>query len=97
MSDPATTARHGEPESIGEILPRALAGLPPLLVDAKTAAKLLSIGKTKFYELDRAGRLPCPIRLGHAVRWNAAELAAWTAAGCPSRLEWEARKREGRR
>ena len=64
----------------------------PLLLDARATAKLLSIGRTKLYTLDISGRLPSPVRLGRSVRWNAAELAAWTAAGCPSRASWEARK-----
>lgn len=68
----------------------------PLLVDAKTAAKLLSIGKTKLYQLHAAGRVPMPIRLGRAVRWNADELRAWTAAGCPSRERWQAMKGDRR-
>jgi len=72
----------------------------PLLVDAKTAAKLLSVGKTKLYELHAAGRVPLPIRLGRAVRWNAEELRRWADAGCPPRDRWQAmskgRGRDGR-
>ena len=63
-----------------------------LLIDAPTAAAMLSIGKTKWYELHAAGRIPAPIRLGRAVRWHRAELERWTAAGCPARHVWEGMK-----
>ena len=63
--------------------------LSPLLIDAKSTAKLLSIGKTKLYELHTSGRLPSPIRLGRSIRWNADELRDWTAAGCPERARWQ--------
>ena len=72
-----------------------IAAPAPLLVDAKTAARLCGLGKTAWYALHAAGRIPMPIRLGRAVRWNADELRGWTAAGCPARDRWEAMK--GRR
>jgi predicted DNA-binding transcriptional regulator AlpA len=39
----------------------------PLLVDAKTAARMIGVGKTKLYALHASGRLPEPIRLGRGV------------------------------
>lgn len=62
----------------------------PLLVNAKTAARLCGIGRTCWYALLASGRIPAPVRLGRAVRWRASELAAWCAAGCPPRERWEA-------
>lgn len=61
----------------------------PLLVNAREAARMLSLGKTKFYELHVSGRLPMPVRFGRAVRWRADELAAWVRSGCPERQRWE--------
>jgi len=59
---------------------------------AAEAAKLIGIGRTKFLALDRSGRLPRPRRLGRAVLWDATELRAWFAAGCPERGRWAALK-----
>lgn len=64
----------------------------PLLVPAKTAARLCGLGKTAWYALHASGRCPMPIRLGRAVRWDRRELEAWCAAGCPPRHIWESRK-----
>jgi len=61
----------------------------PLLVDARAAARMLGVGKTKLYSMLSAGQVPAPIRLGRAVRWRASELCDWCAAGCPSREVWE--------
>ena len=73
--------------------------IAPLLLDAKTAARLCGLGKTAWYGLHAAGRVPMPIRLGRAVRWDRRELEAWIAAACPPRERWLAMKsgREGGR
>lgn len=67
-----------------------LSTTPALLVDAKTAARLCGLGKTCWYALHASGRVPMPIRLGRAVRWDRRELEAWASAGCPSRERWQA-------
>lgn len=42
--------------------------LPPV-VDLATAGRALGIGRTKAYELARAGRFPCPVlQLGNSYR-----------------------------
>lgn len=47
----------------------------PVVLDLRTAARLLGIGRTKAYELARAGRFPCRIlRLGTSYRVPTAEL-----------------------
>ncbi|MDC0307984.1 helix-turn-helix domain-containing protein [Planctomycetaceae bacterium] len=61
-----------------------------LLLPASEAARLLGISKRHLHTLNVSGRLPRPIRLGRSVRWNADELRAWIAAGCPERSRWEA-------
>ena len=61
-----------------------------LLLSAKEAAKLLSIGRSHFYALDSSGRLgPISIKLGGRTLWNTNELTAWVRAGCPSREQWQ--------
>jgi len=64
-----------------------------LLIDARAAARLCGIGRTSWYGLLSAGRVPEPIRLGRAVRWRRDELIAWIAAGCPPRHKWEAMRK----
>jgi len=67
--------------------------LPLLLSREQVAAALGGCSASHVDRLDRAGKLgPCPIRLGSCVRWSAAELADWVAAGCPARVEWGRRR-----
>lgn len=75
-------------------LPDNLTALKPLLVNAKTAAKLHEVSRSQWCALDAAGRVPRPIRaLGiRCPRWRVAELEAWCDAGCPDRLTWERMK-----
>ncbi len=70
-------------------------GLPLLLVDACTAGRLCGVSRSHWISLHAAGRVPLPVRLGRCVRWRTAELAAWTAAGCPPRDRWSWPAREG--
>jgi excisionase family DNA binding protein len=63
----------------------------PLLIDGAEVCARLSIGKSKLHQMIRAGRFPVsPIRLGRAVRYSAADLSAWVAAGCPASDRWRA-------
>jgi len=75
----------------------APAPTPPLLVDAREAARLLGIGKSLFYQLQATGRLPPPVRLGRAVRWHRETLIRWCEIGCPSAERFEALTRGARR
>ncbi len=64
-----------------------------LALAAADVAKLLGISERHLWALHSSGRVPRPIRLGRAVRWNAAELSAWLDAGAPERDKWEAMRR----
>lgn len=77
--------------------PAVTPGPAPLLLSAARVAEQFDIGLRTVRTWDAAGRLPKPVRIGVTVRWCAAELAAWTAAGCPDRAEWEARKAASRK
>ena len=66
----------------------------PLLVDAKEAARLLSISKSTLYSCLSAGMLPKPIRFGRSVRWSLEELRNWVRAGCPPTERWERLKKD---
>lgn len=60
------------------------------LVDAAGAAKLLSVGKSLFYEMATSGRLgPLPISLTSKKKvWLRRELECWCEHRCPPRDEW---------
>ena len=49
-----------------------------LLVDADEAARILSIGKRKLWELTNCGNIPC-VRIGRAVRYPVEQLRQWIA------------------
>lgn len=60
-------------------------------LSAETAAALIGVSLSHFYQLHKTGRLgPLPVRLGRAVRWRRKELVAWMDAGCPVRARWQA-------
>jgi predicted DNA-binding transcriptional regulator AlpA len=64
--------------------------IEPLLVNAATAAKLLSVSRSKFYSMHSAGLVPMPLTLGQgSIRWSVDELREFVRAGCPSREKWE--------
>jgi len=68
----------------------ALSNAPRLLLTAAEAAALCGISTRSWWTWDALGRIPAPVRIGRSVRWPAAELSAWVAAGCPRRAEWVA-------
>lgn len=58
-----------------------------LLTD-HAVARTLGVSRSFVHKLHAQGKLPAPVRLGRCLRWRAAEITAWLAAGCPSRSEW---------
>ncbi len=62
-------------------LPPADASAPALL-DVQAVAKLLNVSSRHVYRLSDSGKMPGPIRLGAAVRWDRQALLAWLAGGC---------------
>jgi excisionase family DNA binding protein len=60
-----------------------------LLLDCKTAARLIGVGLSTLYAMDRSGELgPRGLRLRRRRLWPRDELAAWVRAGCPRRERW---------
>jgi len=55
----------------------------PLLIDAKAARVVLSIGERRLWLLTNCKAIPSR-RIGKSVRYVPAELAAWVACGCPT-------------
>ena len=64
----------------------------PLLLDARSLARLLSIGVRTVRTHDAAGKLPQPVKLGGRTLWRRAEIMAWIDAGTPDRMAWDARR-----
>lgn len=64
------------------------------LWDAKTFGLRLSLSKRQIFRLNSCAKIPAPIRIGGAVRWDSQECAAWLTAGAPDRKTWEALKQE---
>jgi len=62
------------------------------LWDAAAFGQRLSLSKRQVFRLNACGKVPRPVRIGGAVRWNSAEVSGWVAAGCPDRQTWEALK-----
>lgn len=47
---------------------------PKLLVPAKEAAAMLSMGRSTFWQAVKDGHVPKPIKIGSATRWRVADL-----------------------
>lgn len=55
-----------------------------LLVTPEQLCQWLQVSRRSLYRMREERALPAPVRLRHSVRWRAADIAAWLAAGCPS-------------
>ncbi len=78
-------------QALREIAPQALAGLAqspapgaggaaadkPQLWNATLAAEYLGVSTSWVYHRSAEGSIPC-VRIGHALRFDPAALAAWT-------------------
>jgi predicted DNA-binding transcriptional regulator AlpA len=64
-----------------------------LAVDARTLGSMLNLSVRTIRTLDSSGKLPRPLRIGHAVRWSVPEIEAWLAAGALDRRTWESVKK----
>ncbi len=54
----------------------------PRLVDVDTVAEMLAISPRSVYRMSDAGRMPRPLRLGRAVRWDRRAITEWIDGGC---------------
>lgn len=54
-----------------------------LLIDAKAACALLSMGKRRLWELSNCRAIPS-FKIGKSRRYCPDELRAWIRAGCPT-------------
>ena len=72
-------------------VPQSDADQSGLLLNAVKAAEFLGISKRHFFRIDATAAIPRPVQVGMSNRryWRRDELAAWVAASCPSREQWE--------
>lgn len=59
------------------------ANLDRRLLAVDDVAAMLGVSGRHVYRLSDAGRMPRPVKLGGAVRWDRLAIADWIAAGCP--------------
>lgn len=65
------------------------------LIDAREVANLVGCHVSSVWRLDKAGKMPKPIRIsGGLVRWRSEDIREWIAMGCPDRDTFEAAKAE---
>jgi len=57
---------------------------PSRLLTVEAVASMLDVSKRTVYRLSDAGRMPRPVKLGGAVRWDGTAISSWIAAGCPN-------------
>lgn len=56
---------------------------PGRLLTVEAVAAELDVSKRTVYRLSDAGKMPRPVKLGGAVRWDRTAISAWIADGCP--------------
>ena len=60
----------------------------PIAVDATAAAVLFGMSKRTWLRMNAEKQIPAPRQIRGAIRWDVAELRAWSAADCPVRSKW---------
>jgi len=56
---------------------------PARLLDVGAVATLLGVSSRHIYRLADGGRMPRPLKLGGANRWDRYVLTRWIVDGCP--------------
>lgn len=54
------------------------------LLDVGGVAETLKVSERHVYRLADAGKMPRPIKLGGANRWDRLALEQWVSDGCPA-------------
>lgn len=52
------------------------------LLDVVAVAAMLDVSSRHVYRLADAGRMPRPVNLGGAVRWDRDAIKSWIDSGC---------------
>ncbi len=65
------------------------------LMTVEAVAAMLSISSRHVYRLADSGRMPRPVKLGGANRWDRDIIEAWIKDGCPSLRHPKNNRRRG--
>jgi len=57
---------------------------PARLLDVGAVAALLGVSSRHVYRLADGGRMPRPLKLGGARRWDRVAIERWVSDGCPA-------------
>ncbi len=53
-------------------------------LDTAAVADRYAVSRKHIFRLIDAGKIPQPLRIGHALRWRLSTLEQWESAGCPA-------------
>ena len=62
------------------------------LLSAKALGKMLSLSARTVWRLRSSGKLPEPVKVGGAIRWEQGTIEEWIFMGCPNQKEFLARR-----
>jgi excisionase family DNA binding protein len=79
-----------DPVATEEVPVSVAAPVEQALLTSEQAAAFCGMSRSVWYKYLSAGKIPRPVKIGSLARWRKEELAAWIAAGCPSRDKWDA-------
>ena len=57
---------------------------PARLLDVNAVAALLGVSSRHVHGLADSGRMPRPLKLGGARRWDRVAIEQWVSDGCPA-------------
>jgi prophage regulatory protein len=63
-------------------------------INAKTLGQKLQLSKRQIFRLNSCRKIPAPLKIGGAIRWDSHIIERWISLGCPDRREFEARLKE---
>lgn len=64
------------------------------LLNADSLSKISLLSKRQVFRLNAMGKIPRPLKINGAVRWDSADIDLWISLGCPARAEFESKKGE---
>lgn len=80
--------RLGHVIALLERIADAVEAPPAEALDAKAAATLCGVSRSKWHEMHSQGLCPRAIDVAGCPRWSRTELLSWLRAGAPSRSTW---------
>jgi excisionase family DNA binding protein len=57
------------------------------MLDVGAVALMLDVSSRHVYRLADSGKMPRPVKLGGAVRWDRRTIETWIDSGCPGASE----------